>query len=333
MSFTEFCQKYNTEKKCILLLKEFRDKYGVYCNRCGYNEHYWLPSRQRYRCKRCARETTIRSGTALEYSKLPVHYWIYAIGIMSFQMKSVSALQMQRTLGHPYYRPIWLMMQKLKVMMADRVEWYGMLDHLMAGTAEVPAVREQPARNVGLQDRGPSKLPELLEKGFRVDNRSRLQTTRIELHGLNLKLPESHIWAGRAKGSRLRLISMKEEERAGYFVSRYHPVQRQTTPHSPTMFPRGMNIRIRSKELRPQPWFINDPERGKLRYIQIMLVNARRSLVGIHHYVSARYLRNYLGEFCYLTNRRYSREEKLEHLFRLFVSKAWNLPYIVDASD
>jgi hypothetical protein len=44
-------------------------------------------------------------------------------------------------------------------------------------------------------------------------------------------------------------------------------------------------------------------------------------------------MRNYVGEFCYLTNRRYSGFEKLEQMFALFVSKAWNLPYIVEASD
>ncbi len=72
---------------------------------------------------------------------------------------------------------------------------------------------------------------------------------------------------------------------------------------------------------------------GRLRYTEIMIVNARRNLEGIHHYVSSRYLRNYLGEFCYLTNRRYSGNQKVEQMFGLFVSKAWNLPYIVEASD
>jgi hypothetical protein len=72
---------------------------------------------------------------------------------------------------------------------------------------------------------------------------------------------------------------------------------------------------------------------GRLRYTEIMKVNARRNLEGIHHFVSSRYLRNYLGEFCYLTNRRYSGNQKIEQMFGLFVSKAWNLPYIVDASD
>ncbi|MFN7300616.1 MAG: hypothetical protein ACK5U7_03980, partial [Bacteroidota bacterium] len=76
----------------------------------------------------------------LEYSKLPFRYWVYAIGVVAFQKKSISALQVQRHLGHRNYRPIWLMMQKMKVMMADLVDWYAMLDHLTAGVATFPAV-------------------------------------------------------------------------------------------------------------------------------------------------------------------------------------------------
>jgi len=94
-----------------------------------------------------------------------------------------------------------------------------------------------------------------------------------------------------------------------------------------------MNISIRSLDNRPRPWFEEDPDSGKLWYTEIMKVNAKRNLDGIHHYVWKRYMRNYVGEFCYLTNRRYSGYQKLEQMFALFVSKAWNLPYIVEASD
>jgi hypothetical protein len=334
MSFVEFTQNYNTEQKCIGLFKELRDKSGVYCNRCGHEQHFWLPSRLRYRCKNCNWETTLRSGTALEYSKLPVRYWVYAIAMLADNMKSVSAIQVQRYLGHPYYRPIWLMMQKLRVMMADLVDWYAMLDHLAAGSSEfkvLEAGKSGKSDSIGskshwmpqLQSRGVS--PEQIEKG------SCLVSAAVDLGGLNLKMPDTHKWSNRAPGARLRLISMKPAWTDGQ--GHCHPVRRLTTPLNSATLPAGMNIRIRSVDRRPRPWFPVDNEKSKLRFTKIMVVNAKRNLVGIHHYVSQRYLRNYLGEFCYLTNRRYSREEKIEHLFRLFVSKPWNLPYIVQASD
>lgn len=332
MSFIEFTQKYHTEEKCVVLFKELRDKCGVYCNRCGHDQHYWLSTRSRYRCKNCGWETTLRSGTALEYSKLPVRYWVYAIAMLADQMKSVSAIQVQRNLGHPHYRPIWLMMQKLKVMMADLVDWYAMLDHLAAGTTEFPVVgnKSENLAEAGNQRKLRIKRPlspdQIAEKG------SQLVQVAVEIRGLNLKMPNNHAWSKRARGGRLRLISMKcMPAQAPYH---HHPVARLTTPRVPCENPNGMNICIRSLDNnRPRPWLPDDPYKGYVRFTEIMVVNAKRNLEGIHHFVSQRYLPNYIGEYCYLTNRRYSREEKLEHLFRLFVSKAWNLPYLVHASD
>jgi hypothetical protein len=328
MDYLTFIQTYNTEERCILLWKELRDKHGVFCNRCGSSEHLWLPSKLKYRCRQCQSETTLRSGTLLEYSKLPFRYWIYVIGVLAFQKKSVSALQVQRNLGHPTYRPIWLMMQKMKVMMADKVDWHAMLNHLSAGKANFPAVPEQSEPKAGAKSAG-------LETALKVNSEEGrgLELIPVEIRGLNLQLPHDHPWFMSAPGGRLRLISMWPESLKDLPYNHHHPVSRKTTPLTPDELPAGMNIRIRSMDNRQRSWFEDDPYMGNLRYTEIMLVNARRNLIGIHHYVGSRYLRNYLGEFCYLTNRRYSGKQKLEQMFGLFVSKPWNLPYIVAASD
>jgi hypothetical protein len=328
MDFVTFIQTYNTEQRCILLWKNLRDKHGVFCNRCGSNEHLWLPSKLKYRCKQCKSETTLRSGTLLEYSKLPFRYWVYAIGVVAFQKKSISALQVQRHLGHRNYRPIWLMMQKMKVMMADLVDWYAILDHLTAGVATFPAV---PEKSDPEAETTKSAAKHVLT--VQSEEGKGLELMPVEIKGLNLQLPHSHPWFIHAQGGRLRLISMQPESLKDLPYNHHHPVPRKTTPLTPEELPAGMNIRIRSLDNRPRPWFEDDPYMGRLRYTEIMKVNARRNLEGIHHYVSSRYLRNYLGEFCYLTNRRYSGNQKVEQMFGLFVSKAWNLPYIVDASD
>jgi len=328
MDLFTFIQTYNTEKRCVFLWKEFRDKHGVFCNRCGNSEQLWLPSKLRYRCKRCQAETTLRSGTLLEYSKLPYRYWVYAIGVLAFQKKSVSALQVQRNLGHPHYRPIWLMMQKMKVMMADKVDWHAMMYHLTAGVADFPAVPEKPSPTAeATQAAQKQRLKVKSEEG------QGLELVPVEVLGLNVRLPHDHPWFIRAQGGRLRLISMRPESLKKQPYNHHHPVSRKTTPLTPEALPNGMNIRIRSIDFCSRPWFEADPDMGRLWFTEIMKVNAKRNLEGIHHYVGSRYLRNYLGEFCYLTNRRYSGKQKIEQMFALFVSKPWNLPYIVDASD
>jgi len=65
-----------------------------------------------------------RSGTLLEASKLPYHYWIYAIFLMVNTKKGISALEMQRQLGHKRYEPIWAMMHKIRQSMGNRDDRY-----------------------------------------------------------------------------------------------------------------------------------------------------------------------------------------------------------------
>lgn len=64
-----------------------------------------------------AKPATLRSGTALEWSKLPYHYWIYATAFIASRKKPISEYEMQRLLGHKFYEPIWTMMHKLRLTM------------------------------------------------------------------------------------------------------------------------------------------------------------------------------------------------------------------------
>jgi len=136
MNLIKFFQTYDTELKCSELFKQMRDKEGVYCKRCGGADHYWLGTRDRFRCKACNRETTLRSGTALEYSKLPYNYWIYAMAILASSKKPVSALELQRNLGHKFYEPIWAMLHKLRVTMGHREAIYQLEGFVEADDAQ-----------------------------------------------------------------------------------------------------------------------------------------------------------------------------------------------------
>jgi hypothetical protein len=130
MDFDVFIRACNTEKRAIRLWKSFRDKQGLLCGHCGGNEFLWLPTKLKYRCKQCMSETTVRSGTFMEYSKLPFRFWMYGIGVLTFQAKPAPTLQIQKKLRHRNYRPIWFMMKRLRELKADQAAWSVMLDQL-----------------------------------------------------------------------------------------------------------------------------------------------------------------------------------------------------------
>ena len=69
----------------------------------------------------------------------------------------------------------------------------------------------------------------------------------------------------------------------------------------------------------------NSKEAGKyLPWAHTMIANAKRTLLGIHHMISDKYMQNYLDEFCYKVNRRYYGEKIFDRLLIACVSTNYN---------
>ena len=81
----------------------------------------------------------------MEYSKLPFRFWMYGIGVLAFQSKPAPVLQIQKRMRHPHYRPIWVMMKRLRELKADQAAWSVMLDQLtiIITESEVEAPKPQ----------------------------------------------------------------------------------------------------------------------------------------------------------------------------------------------
>jgi len=104
------------EKKCKLKFKEYREGLGVVCKKCGCIEHYWKADKEQYECKNCGFRTTLRSGTFMEKSRLPYSYWFISMFLILQYKKNITALEAQKVLGHKFYKPVWLMIARLKEM-------------------------------------------------------------------------------------------------------------------------------------------------------------------------------------------------------------------------
>ena len=124
MNLLNFISQYPDEESCKLKLKAIRDKEGIVCRHCGGKEHYWKSDKWQYECKSCKTRTTLRSGTIMHGSQLPLRYWFVAMHLLTSTKKSFSALELQRQLGHRYYEPIWGMLHKLRLAMGKRDDKY-----------------------------------------------------------------------------------------------------------------------------------------------------------------------------------------------------------------
>ena len=76
MKLIDFISKFPDEESCKTKLREYRERHGVVCPRCGSIQHYWKRDKECFECKSChyrqygdAREPA--SGQVLVHSHAP----------------------------------------------------------------------------------------------------------------------------------------------------------------------------------------------------------------------------------------------------------------------
>lgn len=110
---TEFDKWFSTEAACEDYLLWVRWPTGFQCPACGARRG-WESSRGLLRCASCARQTSATAGTIFEGTRKPLRLWFQAIWYLTSQKQGVSALGLQRVLGHGSYETAWSWLHKLR---------------------------------------------------------------------------------------------------------------------------------------------------------------------------------------------------------------------------
>src|SRR5574338_1503435 len=116
-------------------LRQKREKEGITCKRCGGVKHYWINSLLRWECASCKACISLKSGTIMEDSKMPLHTWYMVIHLMTSTKKNISALEVQKQVGWKRYEPIWAMMHKIRTAMGNRDALYQLNNAIEADDA------------------------------------------------------------------------------------------------------------------------------------------------------------------------------------------------------
>ena len=114
MNLTDFYKTYPDEESCDRALSKYRECNTLYCPVCGGLHLSWNPSHRSWTCTDRGHETTLRSGTVMQGSKLPVFDWFVAMFLIAGTKRAIPALEVQRQLGRKWYQPVWEMMHKLR---------------------------------------------------------------------------------------------------------------------------------------------------------------------------------------------------------------------------
>jgi transposase-like protein len=110
---------FTDETKARKFLEASRWPDGAVCPHCGQMETVnplggksmgpgW------FFCSACKEKFTVRTGTVMERSHIPLTKWLMATHIIMASKKGVSALQLQRMLGLGSYRTAWFLCHRVR---------------------------------------------------------------------------------------------------------------------------------------------------------------------------------------------------------------------------
>lgn len=121
LSLPQFLLRYGAQAQCEQALQQSRWPQGFVCPRCAgrtysqFNRHahaYW-------QCTACRLQTSLRSGTVFDSTRLPLTTWLLALYLLSQSKTNLSALELSRHLGVSY-PTAWRVKHKLMQAMVER---------------------------------------------------------------------------------------------------------------------------------------------------------------------------------------------------------------------
>jgi transposase-like protein len=116
---------YHDDEAARLTFEAIQWPNGATCPRCGLIETvaplggksmgpgwYW--------CSQCREKFTVRVGSVMERSHIPMHKWLLAFRLLAGSKKGMSAHQLHRMLGVAY-RSAWFMAHRIRLAMDDKI--------------------------------------------------------------------------------------------------------------------------------------------------------------------------------------------------------------------
>jgi hypothetical protein len=128
-SLIDVTRQFGTDEACLAYLEAMRWPSGLACLKCGSvkvaktastvkNRRTGKVSKTRYLYDcleaECRHQFTATTGTIFHDSHLPLSKWFLAVTLMCDGKKSISALQLQRSLGIGSYRTAWYLAHRIR---------------------------------------------------------------------------------------------------------------------------------------------------------------------------------------------------------------------------
>ena len=269
ISFFEFKNKYNTEEVCRGHLFKLRWPDGFVCPRCGHTECYSLKTRHIHECKQCHYQASETSGTIMEKTRVPLEKWFWAIYLVSTDKRGHSALSLMKEI-QVTYKTAWYMLHRLRTAMMEK-DWNYKLSNIVE-TDE--AFFGAPSHGAGKRGRGTDKAKVIVSASITDDGRP--------------------LFAKMETADKLNSITIKDFAKSNIEIGS-------------TISSDGSDLYLQLTQIgyKHISTVNNQEDKEHLKWVHILISNAKALIGGTFHGLDEKYLNLYLGEFCFRFNRRF----------------------------
>ena len=259
-------EQFHDEDACRRFLEDLRWPEGITCPKCEAENITPIPSRNKHRCNSCQYQFSVRAGTVLQDSKLPLWKWFLATYMIAESRKGISSNQLKRMLGITY-KSAWFLTHRIRDAMGQ------INNEMLTGTVEVDETyvggKSRMGRRGPLADK--AIVMGAIERGGEVRMEVVTDTRKKTMHGFI----NDHV------------ADEAENIYTDSHVS-YIGIGDENTTHE-------------SVNHRREEWVRGKVHTNTIEGVWSLL---ERSIVGSYHHLSAYHLPKYLGEMEWRYNNR-----------------------------
>jgi len=106
------------EQVCIETIAKMRWPSGPICPACDGTEHDYLKTQKRWKCKKCAKQFSVKLGTIFEDSPISLDKWLVALWMLVNCKNGISSYEVGRDLGLTQ-KSAWFVLHRLRLALQE----------------------------------------------------------------------------------------------------------------------------------------------------------------------------------------------------------------------